>query len=52
MRNRAHEFLPGTGRGTSRRLVAGARGVTLAALAPLHRRSGGPPPRTGEEYRP
>jgi len=43
-------LLPGTGRGTSRRLVEGARGSMLAALAPLHHASHGPPPRPGEEY--
>ncbi|TMJ14781.1 MAG: arginine repressor [Alphaproteobacteria bacterium] len=43
------KLLPGTGRGTSRRLVEGSHASMLAALAPLHRRSGGPPPRAGEE---
>ena len=41
-------ILPGTGRGTSRRLVEGwARARTLRK--PLHRASRGPPPRTGED---
>jgi hypothetical protein len=45
----ALQLLPGTGRGTMRSMVEGAHASMLAALAPLHRRSGGPPPRTGEE---
>jgi hypothetical protein len=33
-----------------RSMVEGARVSMLATLAPLHRRSGGPPPRSGEEH--
>jgi len=43
------KILPGTGRGTMRSMVEGAHLSMLAALAPLHHPSGGPPPRTGEE---
>jgi hypothetical protein len=32
-----------------RSMVEGAHASMLATLAPLHRRSGGPPPRAGEE---
>jgi hypothetical protein len=46
---RGVQFLPGTGRATMRSMVEGALASMLAALAPLHRRSGGPPPRAGEE---
>ncbi|MDB5692213.1 MAG: hypothetical protein JWO81_1276 [Alphaproteobacteria bacterium] len=42
-------FLPGTGRGTMRSMVEGARRSTLAALTPLHPTPCGPPPRAGEE---
>ncbi|HEX5185223.1 MAG TPA: bifunctional phosphopantothenoylcysteine decarboxylase/phosphopantothenate synthase [Allosphingosinicella sp.] len=42
------KLLPGTGRGTMRSMVEGARHL---ARPPLHRRSGGPPPRSGEELR-
>ncbi len=51
MRDSASQILPGTGRGTSRRLVEGARASMLAALAPLHRTSCGSPPRSGEELK-
>jgi len=43
------QFLPGTGRGTARSAVEGAHASVLAALAPLHQRPAGPPPRSGEE---
>jgi hypothetical protein len=33
-----------------RSMVEGARVSMLAALAPLHRTSCGPPPRSGEEF--
>jgi hypothetical protein len=45
------KLLPGTGRGTSPWLVEGAHVCAgLAPLAPLHRTSCGPPPRSGEDY--
>jgi hypothetical protein len=50
MRDSAFQILPGTGRGTSRRLVEGPRLSKLAALAPLHHAPHGPPPRAGEEH--
>jgi tRNA pseudouridine55 synthase len=40
------KFLPGTGRGTSRRLV---EGPVQTSCQPLHRVTRGSPPRTGEE---
>ena len=45
-------FLPGTGRGTIRRMVEGARGSVFARPRdPLHHAASrrGPPPRAGEE---
>jgi hypothetical protein len=33
-----------------RSMVEGARASMLAALAPLHRATRGPPPRSGEEH--
>ncbi|MEA3035389.1 MAG: hypothetical protein QOH04_1151 [Sphingomonadales bacterium] len=44
-------LLPGTGRGTSRRLVEGAQLRSGEEAGPLHRSSSGPPPRSGEELR-
>jgi hypothetical protein len=38
MRDWVLKFLPGTGRGTMRSMVEGARASMLAALAPLHHR--------------
>jgi bifunctional non-homologous end joining protein LigD len=43
------EVLPGTGRGTSRRLVEGAARSRSGSQAPLHHASHGPPPRSGED---
>jgi hypothetical protein len=43
------KILPGTGRWQSEGLTEGARIPMLAALAPLHHASHGPPPRSGEE---
>ena len=40
-------LLPGTGRGTSRRLVEGSHASALAALAPLHRLRRSPSPFRG-----
>ena len=47
----APKILPGTGRGTMRSMVEGARLSALATLAPLHRAASrrGPPPRSGED---
>ena len=45
------KILPGTGRWQSEGLTAGAHLSALAALAPLHHPSDGPPPRSGEELR-
>jgi len=44
------QILPGTGRGTMRSMVEGAR-RPLRTWGPLHHRAapGGPPPRAGEE---
>ena len=41
-------YLPGTGRGTSRRLVEGFAGVSNPSTPALAR--GGPPPRDGEVF--
>jgi hypothetical protein len=49
MRIETGKILPGTGRGTMCNMVEGARLSLLAALAPLHQPSAGPPPRAGEE---
>ena len=46
------KILPGTGRGTSRRLVEGARRPLRGSRGPLHRSSSGPPPRSGEDLPP
>jgi hypothetical protein len=45
-------FLPGTGRGTMRSMVEGARLHTGPTLGPLHHAASrrGPPPRSGEEH--
>ena len=45
------KILPGTGRWQSEGLTAGAHLSALAAFAPLHHPSDGPPPRSGEELR-
>jgi hypothetical protein len=47
------KFLPGTGRGTSRRLVEGARhtGIAWWRAPSTTGYAGGPPPRAGEEFR-
>jgi hypothetical protein len=45
-------LLPGTGRGTMRSMVEGARLSAAATLGPLHHAASrrGPPPRSGEEH--
>ena len=43
------KFLPETGRWQPAGLTEGAHLSTLAALAPLHHPSDGPPPRAGED---
>ncbi len=45
----AAEILPGTGRGTSRSAVEGARRPADRVESPLHQPSAGPPPRFGED---
>jgi hypothetical protein len=46
------ELLPGTGRGTMRSMVEGARLLAPPALGPLHHAASrrGPPPRSGEDF--
>jgi UDP-N-acetylmuramoylalanine--D-glutamate ligase len=48
-RDKLREFLPGTGRGTARSAVEGARLRSSGEAGPLHQPSAGPPPRPGEE---
>jgi UDP-N-acetylmuramoylalanine--D-glutamate ligase len=45
------KFLPGTGRGTARSAVEGARLSAAPDVGPLHQPAAGPPPRSGEELR-
>jgi len=50
-RRRSNEILPGTGRGTIRRMVEGARHVRIAQppSPSTTRCASDPPPRTGED---
>ena len=47
------EILPGTGRGTARRVVEGAHLSAAWTVGPLHHSAAlhGPPPRSGEDLR-
>jgi hypothetical protein len=51
MRGGGPLLLPGTGRGTMRSMVEGARVSAAPAQRPLHHAASrrGPPPRSGEE---